>query len=63
MRSLVQSDVCSCGEQMCLEIYIKLFDISVTIFRYSPGIDDLFPGRDFSGVRLLGRSIPRERLD
>ena len=36
---ITQFDVCSCREQTCLEIYIKLFDISVTILRYSPGID------------------------
>ena len=26
------------------------------------GIEDLFPGRDFSGARMRGRPIPREIL-
>ena len=30
-----QSELCSCREQTCLNIYVKLLDFS----RYSPGID------------------------
>ena len=33
-----QSELCSCREQTCLNIYIKLLNFSVTILRYIPGI-------------------------
>ena len=34
-----QSELCSCGEQTCLNIYIKLLDFCVMILLYNPGID------------------------
>ena len=34
-----ESELCSCREQTCLNLYIKLLDFSVTILRYSTGID------------------------
>ena len=36
-----QSELCSCREQTCLNIYLKLLNFSVTILRYSPGNDDI----------------------